>query len=338
MKRFSIYKRLLISIVISTILVTTIWLSSQFKEPPQINFLTVVWFFMVYFTFESIFSFQKSKRATIWLQKGTTFQLLILLSSILIGTIIYVVLFYGFKWIDHWYYYSEAPRLKHMTLAFLIGLSVSIIFSLIEFLSNLRNKHYTTLVENEKYKHEITEANLTILKNQLDPHFLFNNLNTLYYLIDEDTTLAKSFLKNISGIYRQILQNKQHITIDAIEEYTMAQQYVNIIKQRYQNALLIENTISETALKGKKLPPLVLQQLIENAIKHNKIDVHTTLTIAFSNTSDTLTLTTTGHKKNVTNTNGIGLINIKKRYQYLTHQEVIIVSESNTFKVTLPLL
>lgn len=315
-----------------------IWITSQFREPPQFGFLTVIWILMVYLTFETVFSFQKSKRVNQWFQKNTSSQVFILFGSILIGTLTYTLLFYCFKWFDYWYYHSEPPMSGHMIMAILLGLCLSIIFSLIEYLSNLKNKHYTTLLENEKYKHEITEANLSILKNQLDPHFLFNNLNTLYYLIDEDTTLAKSFLKNISDIYRQILQNKQHITIDASKEYEMAQQYVHIIKQRYQSGLLFENTISETSLRNKKLPPLVIQQLIENAIKHNKIDIHSSLTLRFECTENTFTLTSIGQKKNVVNTSGTGLLNMKKRYAYLTDQKVIITSENNTFKVTVPLL
>ncbi len=315
-----------------------IWITSQFREPPQFGFLTVIWILMVYLTFETVFSFQKSKRINQWFQKNTPSQVFILFGSILIGTLTYTLLFYCFKWFDYWYYHSEPPMSRHMIMAMLLGLCISIIFSLIEYLSNIKNKHYTTLLENEKYKHEITEANLSILKNQLDPHFLFNNLNTLYYLIDENTTLAKSFLKNISDIYRQILQNKQHITIDASKEYEMALQYVQIIKQRYLDALLFENTISETSLKEKKLPPLVLQQLIENAIKQNKIDIHSSLTLRFESTEHTLTLASIGQKKNVTNTSGTGLLNMKKRYAYLTDQEVVITSENNIFKVTVPLL
>ncbi len=338
MKLFSIYKRLLISLIISLILVAMIWITSQFKEPPQFGFLTVVWILMIYATFEVIFSFQKSKRIKAWFQKNMPFQVFILFGSILIGTIVYTLLFYGFKWFDHWYYNSESPTVKHMIMAALIGLCISIIFSLIEYVSNLKTTHYNTLLENEKYKHEITEANLSILKNQLDPHFLFNNLNTLYYLIDEDTTLAKSFLKNISDIYRQILQNKHHITISAPKEYEMAQQYLQIIKQRYQEGLQVENTISKAQLQDKKMPPLVLQQLIENAIKHNKIDIHTTLKIVFSATKDTLAITTIGQKKNNINTHGSGLVNIKKRYSYLTDKKITISSENDTFKVTVPLL
>ncbi|SNR37495.1 sensor histidine kinase [Dokdonia pacifica] len=338
MKLFSIYKRLLISLIISLILVAMIWITSQFKEPPQFGFLTVVWILMIYATFEVIFSFQKSKRIKAWFQKNMPFQVFILFGSILIGTIVYTLLFYGFKWFDYWYYHSESPTVKHMIMAALIGLCISIIFSLIEYVSNLKTTHYNTLLENEKYKHEITEANLSILKNQLDPHFLFNNLNTLYYLIDEDTTLAKSFLKNISDIYRQILQNKHHITISAPKEYEMAQQYLQIIKQRYQEGLQVENTISKAQLQDKKMPPLVLQQLIENAIKHNKIDIHTTLKIVFSATKDTLVITTIGQKKTNTNTHGSGLVNIKKRYSYLTDKKITISSENDTFKVTVPLL
>ncbi|WP_299218067.1 histidine kinase [uncultured Aquimarina sp.] len=338
MKNFSIYKRILISIAVSTIFVVLIWLTSQFKEPPEINFLTFVWFLIAHVTFEVICFFQKKMRNSKILQKNLIQQILFLLSSIAIGTLAYSLLFFGFKWMDHLLYYSEKPNSKHMTLAFIIGLCLSIIFSLIQYLSDLKNQHFYTLIENEKIKSEITEANLLILKNQLNPHFLFNNFNTLYFLIDEDTESAKSFLKNISSIYRVMLQNKNNSVIDAKEEYGLAIQYLDIMKQRYQNALIINNNLFLKEIAGKKLPPLVLQQLIENAIKHNQIDKDTPLELQFNNDNDSLSITSIGIKKVSGDHLGSGLQNIQKRYSYLTNEKVKIVSKEKIFKVTIPFI
>ncbi len=338
MKSFSIYKRVLISIAISTIFVAFIWLTSQFKEPPEINFLTFVWFIIAHVTFEVICFFQKKMHYSNILQKNLIQQILFLLSSITIGTLVYSFLFFGFKWVDHLLYYNEKPSLKHMTLAFVIGLCLSIIFSLIQYLSDLKNQHFYTLIENEKIKSEITEANLLILKNQLNPHFLFNNFNTLYFLIDEDTESAKSFLKNISSIYRVMLQNKNNSVIDVKEEYRLAIQYLDIMKQRYQDALIINNNLLLKEIAGKKLPPLVLQQLIENAIKHNQIDKDTPLELQFTNDLDSLSITSIGIKKVSGDHLRSGLQNIKKRYSYLTNEKVKIVSEEKMFKVTIPFI
>ncbi len=177
---------------------------------------------------------------------------------ITLGAVFYSLLFFIFKWIDYWWLNSEPPAHAHMKMAFLVGLVLSTIFTLVQLTWRLNQAYYQKLIDNERFKNEIIEANLAVLTHQLDPHFLFNNFNTLYYLIDEDQTLAKRFLKNLSSIYRHLLQHKDENQIPALEEYRIAQQYWSILQERYADALKVDNAINVEHLRPPTDIPIAL--------------------------------------------------------------------------------
>ena len=167
---------------------------------------------------------------------------------------------------------------------------------------------------------------------------MFNNFNTLYYLIEEDGELAQSFLKNVSTIYRYILQNHDKSLISASEEYEMAKQYLAVIQQRYTDHFTLIDETSASAFEQKDVPPLVLQQLIENAIKHNRIDKESPLTLTLSTADNYLTVTNTLNLKRPEVTAKTGLKNIEKRYHYLTEQQIIVAKTQSEFQVSVPLI
>jgi LytS/YehU family sensor histidine kinase len=225
-----------------------------------------------------------------------------------------------------------------MVMAVLIGLVLSVIFAFIQLGVNWRQQYFKSELENERFKSEIAQANLSILKNQLDPHFMFNNFNTLYYLIDEDSELARKFLNNVSTIYRYILQNNDKALISASEEYEMATQYLAVIQQRYTGFFTLEDRTTSKAFDQRDVPPLVLQQLIENAIKHNRIDEDSPLRLSLTTHDGYLTVKNNMNPKRPEVTGKTGLKNIEKRYHYLTGQKVKIQEEAGEFSVSVPLI
>ena len=124
-------------------------------------------------------------------------------------------------------------------------------------------------IENEHLKHQNLQKELSALKNQIDPHFLFNSLNSLTSLI-RDNEAATQFVKKLSYMYRYILQSGDTDLVSIREELKFLESYTYLMKTRYRERFTIEVNIAEN-LKGKKIPPLALQLLVENAVKHNEI-------------------------------------------------------------------
>jgi len=333
------YWRVVIAVVIAITMFAIIYVVSKFRVPPGINILfSILWILIVYATLEAVRYFQLKFYDTSLFKNKTYSRAFAFLGSIITGTFSFFSLSYLFKWLDHFINGSEVPMFHHMVVSGLIGLVISIIFALIQFAISWKNEYFQTHLEKEQFKKELARANLSILKNQLDPHFMFNNFNTLYYLIDEDSELAQKFLANVASVYRYILQNNEKSIIPVSDEYEMCKQYLSLIEQRYQNNLLIEDTIDISAYTHKCIPPLVLQQLIENAIKHNRIDEKAPLTIHFNADSDYLTVRNNTNSKRTEHNSGTGLINIEKRYKFLTDKKVVVSKNVDTFSVSVPLI
>lgn len=336
--QISLRWRILLSVLIALMVGAIIWVSSQFKSPPGIDLLTFLWLFIAFITFEIVAKTQ-NKIVRLAPLKNSKFNSAASVSiSIMTGMVGYSCLFYLFKWVDFFVNRNEVPTVSHMTMAALIGLIISTVFGFIQLGVNWKHQYFAAQLENEQFKNEIAQANLSILKNQLDPHFMFNNFNTLYYLIDEDSELAQKFLKNVSTIYRYILQNNDKTLISIREELAMANQYLAVIQQRYAGLLQSDIQFQPEALENKAVPPLVLQQLIENAIKHNRIDEESPLHISFSLNEGYLVVKNGINLKKVESTSKTGLINIAKRYEYLTDRQMIIDESSNEFSVSIPLI
>ncbi len=330
--------RLSIAACIAILLFIIIWISSNFREPPGIGWFSGLIILIAYTVFETVDWFQVKVAEKFHFRSHYLKQTFSLLGSIIAGTLCFLVLFYGFKWLDHWYNHSEPPMWSHMILAGIIGLVMSIIFAIILTGINWKNKYFSYQLEHEQSKKDMAKANLATLKNQLDPHFLFNNFNTLYYLIDEDSQLAKQFLEKISTIYRYLLQNDEKSLVPLSQEYEMACQYLAIMKHRYADYLQLDDQIQRKQILGKQIPPLVLQQLIENAFKHNRIDAEAPLQLSFRIDGTYLYVSNNVHKKRPFYTAKTGLKNIQKRYQYLTDKKVIIQRTPTLFQVAIPLI
>jgi len=331
--------RFLLAILISSILMAMIWIFSMFREPPQRSLVfDSLLIFMAYICLETVSFFQLKLFKISGFKSQILNNAFSLIGSIISGTIVYVTLFYFYKWLDYYISYSEPPMIQHIVATITVGLVMSIIFALIQFAVIWRHQYYNSYIENEQFKKEIADANLSILKHQLDPHFMFNNFNTLYYLIDENNQLAQKFLKNISTIYRYILKNSDTSLIDSVEEYEITKQYLEVLKQRFSESLKIDDQIELKDLEDKQVPPLVLQQLIENAIKHNRIDNTSPLSIGMTFEDNYFTITNNLNPRQTEKTQKTGLKNIEKRYKFLTNDSVIIDKTDQAFSVSIPLI
>jgi len=177
------------------------------------------------------------------------------------------------------------------------------------------------------------------LKSQVNPHFLFNSLNTLASLIEEDPGTAIDYTVHLSDLYRKILtlRNKDLVTLG--EEIEILDAYIYIQQSRFGNALGVNIKIPEALLKTKKIVPLSLQLLVENAIKHNVVSKDTPLIINITaNDEEIRVANTLMPKYSKEKGSGLGLINIYKRYRLLTKRNMAYGPDNNEYVVKLPLL
>jgi two-component system LytT family sensor kinase len=176
------------------------------------------------------------------------------------------------------------------------------------------------------------------LKNQVNPHFLFNTLTSLDGLIQLNPALASDFIRHLSKVYRYVLEHKENEVVSVETEVSFIQHYISLLQIRYKEALDIKLNISETALE-KGIVMVTLQMLIDNAIKHNSVQAGQPLQICISNEGDWLCIGNNKQlRKQIETSNGHGLKQLQELYAFLTEKPVLIKDTENKFEVKLPLL
>ncbi|MET2985015.1 2TM domain-containing protein [Aureibaculum conchae] len=181
-------------------------------------------------------------------------------------------------------------------------------------------------------------AQFDALKNQLDPHFLFNSLNVLTSLIDENPDAAQDFTTALSKVYRYVLEQKNKELINVDEELQFAKTYVSLLKMRFEDSIIF--SIPEKASNPEaKVVPLALQLLLENAVKHNVVNSKNPLTIKIYELNGHLVVENNLQTKEVLKkSSGVGLSNIQQRYGLVTDRRVSINKSAGSFIVKLPML
>jgi LytS/YehU family sensor histidine kinase len=192
-------------------------------------------------------------------------------------------------------------------------------------------------IENERLISENIRNRYEALKNQIDPHFLFNSLNTLNGLIAFDNNRAREYVEKLSSVFRYTIQNKETTTLR--DEMDFTDSYAYLIKIRYGENFRIDTAISEKYL-SYQIMPISVQLLIENAIKHNVISAKYPLTVRiFTTETDTIVVENNIRaKKSAPVSSGIGLANLCERYKLLFQKEVVISNADNVFRVEIPLI
>ena len=198
--------------------------------------------------------------------------------------------------------------------------------------------------KSESLARESVQSQLEVLKNQLDPHFLFNSMNTLAALIDDANIDAQQYLERLSDVYRYVLVSRSKNTVPLEEEIAFLDAYVYLNKIRFRNNLQVEKQLSPEAYR-QYVTPLSLQMLIENAIKHNVVSKENPLKIRIQQQgSDYLVIENNIQEKTILRNTGreestrVGLQNIINRYSLLTDRQVEVVRNGGLFTVKIPLL
>ncbi|MEO9511498.1 MAG: 2TM domain-containing protein [Flavobacteriaceae bacterium] len=259
-----------------------------------------------------------------------------------IGSLFLTMITFGIlRYLIHFYFagLSIGEFLERETLdSYIIAIVITVIASLFTHAFHF----YRALQKKEVKKQKIiagsASARFDALKNQLDPHFLFNSLNVLTSLIEEDPDQAQKFTTSLSKVYRYVLEqkNKDLVTVD--EELNFARTYVRLLKMRFEDSIVFEIP-EKCSVPEAKIVPLSLQLLLENAVKHNVVTTSRPLHIKVSEHEGMLLVSNNLQEKQVVKkSSGVGLQNIKQRYEILTDREVNIAKKASSFSVGIPML
>ncbi len=270
-----------------------------------------------------------------WRKPGKRFSLQGLL-IVVFGTAVFILLrlvrYYDLDDGSYLTFQDEGLRLVIFLFFLLLLLTVTLAYNVILD----RNISVSKLAEVEK---ENAEFRFTMLKTQINPHFLFNNLNTLSGLIQEDRERAGSFLKELSAVYRNILDNREKNLLRLEEELRFFEPYKSMMETRFEERLNIElDTFTEEQLEAK-VPALCLQILTENAIKHNIVSKAKPLHLRVYITANMLWIVNPLQlKKTKEHSTKIGLNNIRKRLESVSNKTLVVEQTKDRFKVGIPLI
>lgn len=238
---------------------------------------------------------------------------------------------------------SELDLWRHILVAIAISVLLNFVTTANYFLESWRSSMVEAAelkLRTAELKEIAMQAELQSLKLQLDPHFMFNNFSTLSELIAEDKSLAQSFIEKLSKVYRYMILNINHNLVSLEKELKFLQSYLYLISIRHgENVVVVINVPSD--YMEKKIPPITLQLLIENAIKHNVASTYKPLNIAISvNSEEQLIVVNDLQRMSGSDlySSKLGLKNIQERYRLVSGGEPAVIETASQFCVVLPLL
>jgi LytS/YehU family sensor histidine kinase len=225
----------------------------------------------------------------------------------------------------------------------MLPLIITVIISLFNHSRAFFYQWREAAVRAERLEKETAVARLDSLRRQVDPHFLFNSLNALTSLVEEnDPPRAVRFIRQLSQVYRYVLDSESQELVPLTDELKFAESYLFLQKTRLGNALAVEMNIAPAEAASFFVPPLALQLLLENVLKHNTAfqSDPLRLRVSLDAAANTLTVRNTHRPRRLApgESSGLGLKNLAARYAFLTSKPLQVGEEKDEFVVTLPLL
>lgn len=254
-----------------------------------------------------------------------------LLLSVLLGIAIMVVLVIA---------HQELFQVAQMDAPIMFELRGILINLIVYMFLHLLFQNYQTQqmgVELERTKAVNLGAQYELLKQQVNPHFLFNSLNTLKSMVDMQDPQSSDFILKLSDFYRFTLESRKMDLIPLREELQILDSYVYLLKARFEDGFILENEI-EPKQYDLAIPPFSLQLLVENCIKHNVVSLDKPLKIRLYTENEFVVIENKIQLKRGAVSTGVGLDNINQRFIHLIHKEIEIDKDESTFKVKIPLL
>lgn len=225
----------------------------------------------------------------------------------------------------------------HISRSWFGDMPLVVIVVLSAYLLRFQYSEQMTAVENETLRAENIRTRYEALKNQLDPHFLFNSMNTLQSLITVDSEKAEEYVQQLSTVLRYTLQKHEVVTL--AEELKCTADYCRMLKIRYGDNLIFDHHIDHAKYDNFLVLPLAIQGLVENVIKHNVVSSKLPLTVYISTDDNSHLIIRNKIQPKISDEegSGIGLANLSERYRLQWNKKVEIHDDGNEFVVTLPL-
>jgi two-component system, LytTR family, sensor kinase len=243
------------------------------------------------------------------------------------------------KYLFRFLIFQNSFYVLNFEILYAVILIINIItFNLLELGYFFQQKWRFSLAQLERFKKQSAEFRFETLVNQVNPHFLFNSLNTLSSLIYHDRDLAAQYIRELAKVYRYVLENKDNELVKLRVEQEFIKSYVYLFELRFKGMISFLFEIPEEKLEFY-IAPMTVQLLIENAVKHNIISEKRPLSIRIYEENNFIVVANKHQKKNQKPySSGMGLQNIRERYAYLSDKEIIIDETQEFFIVKIPLI
>ncbi len=256
-----------------------------------------------------------------------------LLSTLVVGMIVML----GLAWIQQ-LILSNINFGTTMLMVEVRGILINLVFYMFLHLLQQNYQNQYVNMELERIKNDNLGAQYELLKQQVNPHFLFNSLSTLKSMVETGDTQAADFIIKLSNFYRFTLESRKLDLIHVQEEIEILDAYLFLQKARFDAGLIFTNSLTEKTL-NTLIPPFTLQLLAENCIKHNIVSIERPLHIKIYEDGEQIVVQNQIQLKTGENNSlGVGLKNIDLRYLHLINQHVTITNDENVFKINLPLI
>jgi sensor histidine kinase YesM len=253
-------------------------------------------------------------------------------------TVTFVTLiFFGYAWVG---FPGYTLQMENYKWALLVGLTGDLVGSAFNEAIYSQQEWRRTQLEKEQLEKLHLQSQLDVLKNQINPHFLFNSLNSLSSLIADDSEKAEEFVDKLSRVYRYILLHNDRDWVNLQTELAFINAYFHLLQTRYSEGVQLNITVPDSQA-DLLLPPLTLQLLIENAIKHNVVHKNTPLSIEIKPGGErelVISNKLQPKSRHLVLSHGVGLKNIAERYRMANAGTIVVQEENGLFVVKLPLV
>lgn len=233
---------------------------------------------------------------------------------------------------------KDMDPLSHLWILSAQGFVISLLIISYEIIRLYIRNAVQSARETELIQKELIAARFEGLKNQVNPHFLFNSFSVLISLVETDTEKAVKFIAKLSDMYRYILENDENDVVTIRQELAFLDDYIFLIEMRHQDGLIIEKKFTLKNWEAK-VPPMSLQILVENAVKHNAFSAEDPLKIVIQNEGEKFIVVENPKrpKSELVNSTGIGLKNLSKRLSLSLKKGLEIIDDTSSFRVKLPI-
>ncbi len=279
--------------------------------------------------------FRTRKRFT-WFDKPIEKLILLLINNIFYTSPLTV------GWLCMWYNLAGFEKVNWSSIQLVVLINVICVLFVTHVYETvfMVKEQQGEQLKNAELSRAKAEAELAALKNQIDPHFMFNSLNSLSYLISKDQKRASQFTDNLAEVYRYILSQKDQTLVLLEDELIFTHKYTELLHLRFGNALMFKKHFADHLEKKYLIPPTSVFVALENAVKHNEISEQFPLQVDIDMKEDQLTISNKIRaKRNLQHSSKIGLKNLDERFRIVTGKNIVSrVNGGETFQVHLPLI